>query len=44
MIFSPFGADAYRSAVIYWPQDKGLRGDLARMITEMRRYDAVAAE
>jgi hypothetical protein len=27
-------------ALIYWPQHKGLRGDLARMIAVMRRFDA----
>src|ERR1700716_4029537 len=40
MVFSPFDADPYGPAFIYWPQDKGLRGGLARMIAMMRRFDA----
>jgi hypothetical protein len=41
MVFSPFGAEiSNRPALIYWPQDKGLRRDLATMIALMRRFDA----
>jgi hypothetical protein len=40
MVFSPWCRTFAGPALIYWPQHKGLRGDLARMIGEMRRFDA----
>jgi hypothetical protein len=40
MVFSPLDAVLGGQALIYWPQHKGLRGDLARMIAVMRRFDA----
>jgi hypothetical protein len=40
MVFSPLDAVLGGAALIYWPQHKGLRGVLARMIAVMRRLDA----
>jgi hypothetical protein len=40
MVFSPFVPALAARALFYWPQHKGLRGDLARMIAVMRRFDA----
>src|SRR5438270_13799608 len=40
MVFSPLDAVLGGPALIYWPQDKGLRAVLATMITTMRRFDA----
>jgi hypothetical protein len=31
-------------ALIYWPQDKGLRAVLATMIATMRRFDAACKD
>jgi hypothetical protein len=40
MVFSPLDAVLGGPALIYWPQDKGLRAVLATMIATMRRFDA----
>src|SRR5947208_10935575 len=41
MVSSPLDSRIFNGpALIYWPQHKGLRGGLARMIAEMRRFDA----
>jgi hypothetical protein len=40
MVFSPLMPNLGGPALIYWPQDKGLRGGLATMIAVMRRFDA----
>jgi hypothetical protein len=40
MVFSPLMPNLGGPALIYWPQHKGLRGVLARMIAVMRRFDA----
>jgi hypothetical protein len=45
MVFSPFdAASLVDRPLIYWPQHKGLRGGLARMIAVMRLFDAACAE
>jgi hypothetical protein len=44
MVFSPLDAVLGGPALIYWPQDKGLRAVLATMIATMRRFDAACKD
>jgi len=45
MVFSPFDGDPLKDPpFIYWKGDKGLRGCLARLFGNMRRFDAAGGE